>query len=88
MLSDVNRVKEAQYFRSHEFSKKKIIRTVIPTHDNCFLFTAPYIKQCREDDPRLVDCIMKAIDHLRPYLRSGKCFCFFKMFNPEFEFWN
>ncbi|KAK7601690.1 hypothetical protein V9T40_009131 [Parthenolecanium corni] len=35
------------------------------------LFTAPYIKQCREDDPDLAGCIMKAIDHLRPYLRDG-----------------
>lgn len=36
------------------------------------LFTAPYIKQCREDDPDLAGCIMKAIDHLRPYLRDGE----------------
>ncbi|XP_065203827.1 uncharacterized protein Jhbp1 [Planococcus citri] len=31
----------------------------------------PYVKQCREDDPLLADCIIKAIDHLRPYLKTG-----------------
>lgn len=38
----------------------------------CPSVSAPYIKQCREDDPLLADCIIKAIDHLRPYLKNGK----------------
>lgn len=44
---------------------------VLVTKNSRFL-TAPYIKQCREDDPLLTDCIVKAIDHLRPYLKSGE----------------
>ncbi|XP_017145332.2 uncharacterized protein LOC108157678 [Drosophila miranda] len=30
-----------------------------------------YIKQCHRDDPKLVDCFMGAIEHLKPYLASG-----------------
>ncbi|XP_062125032.1 uncharacterized protein LOC133838086 [Drosophila sulfurigaster albostrigata] len=30
-----------------------------------------YIKQCRRDDPQLVDCFIAALEHLRPYLASG-----------------
>ncbi|KAH8360142.1 hypothetical protein KR093_011037, partial [Drosophila rubida] len=33
--------------------------------------TAAYIKQCRQDDPKLVDCFIAALEHLRPYLASG-----------------
>lgn len=32
---------------------------------------APYIKQCREDDPQLNECLIGAIHHLRPYLGTG-----------------
>lgn len=33
--------------------------------------TAAYIKQCRRDDPKLVDCFIGAIEHLKPYLANG-----------------
>ncbi|KAG5880988.1 hypothetical protein JTB14_017998 [Gonioctena quinquepunctata] len=31
----------------------------------------PYIKQCYEGDPQLIDCFKDAIQHLRPYLKKG-----------------
>ncbi|CAH0393933.1 unnamed protein product [Bemisia tabaci] len=31
----------------------------------------PYIKQCREADPKLSECIIQAVNHLRPYLVRG-----------------
>jgi hypothetical protein len=31
----------------------------------------PYIKQCRSNDPELVECIKGAIMHLRPWLKTG-----------------
>lgn len=34
-------------------------------------FTAPYIKQCHRNDPKLVDCFIGAIEHLKPYLANG-----------------
>lgn len=33
--------------------------------------TAAYIKQCRRDDPKLVDCFSASLEHLKPYLASG-----------------
>ncbi|XP_034663033.1 uncharacterized protein LOC117898014 [Drosophila subobscura] len=30
-----------------------------------------YIKQCQRDDPKLVECFMSAIEHLKPYLANG-----------------
>ncbi|XP_016975334.1 uncharacterized protein LOC108041812 [Drosophila rhopaloa] len=33
--------------------------------------TPAYIKQCRRDDPKLVDCFIGAIEHLKPYLANG-----------------
>ncbi|KAH8288376.1 hypothetical protein KR054_001795 [Drosophila jambulina] len=33
--------------------------------------TPAYIKQCRRDDPKLVDCFIGAIEHLKPYLADG-----------------
>ncbi|KAH8407757.1 hypothetical protein KR222_000220 [Zaprionus bogoriensis] len=30
-----------------------------------------YIKQCARDDPKLVDCFIGALEHLRPYLANG-----------------
>lgn len=30
-----------------------------------------YIKQCKADDPELKECIIKAIEHIRPYLSTG-----------------
>lgn len=38
----------------------------------CLLyFTAPYIKQCIRDDPKLNECLAAEINHLRPYLKEG-----------------
>lgn len=31
----------------------------------------PYVKQCKEGDPHLLNCLMDAIHHLRPYLKRG-----------------
>ncbi|KAH8418523.1 hypothetical protein KR009_011310 [Drosophila setifemur] len=33
--------------------------------------TPAYIKQCRREDPKLVNCFMGAIEHLKPYLAEG-----------------
>ncbi|KAI8045169.1 uncharacterized protein LOC128264655 [Drosophila gunungcola] len=33
--------------------------------------TPAYIKQCRREDPKLVDCFIGAIEHLKPYLADG-----------------
>ncbi|XP_030562476.1 uncharacterized protein LOC115763847 [Drosophila novamexicana] len=33
--------------------------------------TPAYIKQCRRDDPKLVDCFSASLEHLKPYLASG-----------------
>ncbi|KAH8318127.1 hypothetical protein KR074_010447 [Drosophila pseudoananassae] len=33
--------------------------------------TPAYIKQCRRDDPKLVECFIGAIEHLKPYLAEG-----------------
>ncbi|XP_026476665.1 uncharacterized protein LOC113382625, partial [Ctenocephalides felis] len=30
-----------------------------------------YIKQCRESDPALLDCLKDSLHHLRPYLAAG-----------------
>lgn len=37
----------------------------------CLYLTAAYIKQCARDDPKLVDCFIGALEHLRPYLANG-----------------
>ncbi|XKL66947.1 hypothetical protein PGB90_010367 [Kerria lacca] len=42
-----------------------------PYPDVVLTIATPYIKQCKEDDPNLAECIIQAIDHLRPYLRNG-----------------
>lgn len=34
-------------------------------------FTAPYVKQCHEGDPQLIQCFIGALHHLRPYLATG-----------------
>ncbi|XP_066251113.1 protein takeout-like [Euwallacea similis] len=31
----------------------------------------PYVKQCHEEDPKVIDCLIAALHHLRPYLRTG-----------------
>ncbi|KAF6204260.1 hypothetical protein GE061_002600 [Apolygus lucorum] len=31
----------------------------------------PYVKHCKGSDPKLIDCIIKALHHLRPYLAKG-----------------
>ena len=36
------------------------------------VFPAPYVKQCQEGDPKIVECITAALHHLRPYLAKGK----------------
>lgn len=36
-----------------------------------FFFTAPYIKQCIRNDPKLHECLAAEINHLRPYLIQG-----------------
>ncbi|KAH8294886.1 hypothetical protein KR018_003858, partial [Drosophila ironensis] len=33
--------------------------------------TAAYIKQCSRNDPKLVNCFMRAIEHLKPFLADG-----------------
>ncbi|XP_068153327.1 protein takeout [Drosophila tropicalis] len=44
-----------------------IVQLFWPVHSE-----APaYIKQCRRDDPKLVDCFIGAVEHLKPYLASG-----------------
>ncbi|XP_072763885.1 protein takeout [Anoplolepis gracilipes] len=30
-----------------------------------------YVKQCSRSDPKLTNCLINALDHLRPYLRVG-----------------
>ncbi|EDV91225.1 uncharacterized protein LOC6568093 [Drosophila grimshawi] len=30
-----------------------------------------YIRQCRRNDPKILDCLSKAVEHLRPYLAKG-----------------
>lgn len=32
---------------------------------------APYVKQCYEGDPQLIQCFIGALHHLRPYLATG-----------------
>lgn len=32
---------------------------------------AEYIKQCKKDDPQLVECFKSSLHHLRPYLAAG-----------------
>ncbi|XP_050548947.1 uncharacterized protein LOC126910428 [Daktulosphaira vitifoliae] len=31
----------------------------------------PYVKQCIRNDPKLVDCIIQALNHIKPYLKQG-----------------
>ncbi|KAK4879360.1 hypothetical protein RN001_007506 [Aquatica leii] len=31
----------------------------------------PYVKQCKESDPQLLDCLIGALQHLSPYLATG-----------------
>lgn len=48
--------------------------SILPTYyaiNFAFLFSAPYIKQCREDDPKLTDCIISAINHVKPWMAKG-----------------
>jgi hypothetical protein len=35
------------------------------------IILAEYIKQCKANDPMLVNCIKDSIHHLRPWLRTG-----------------
>lgn len=35
------------------------------------MFLAPYIKQCYEGDPDIINCFIGAIHHLSPYLKAG-----------------
>ncbi|KAJ6641131.1 hypothetical protein Bhyg_06066 [Pseudolycoriella hygida] len=30
-----------------------------------------YIRQCRQSDPRLIDCLKNSLHHLKPYLAQG-----------------
>ncbi|KAL1490586.1 hypothetical protein ABEB36_013255 [Hypothenemus hampei] len=32
---------------------------------------APYVKQCYEGDPQVINCFISALHHLKPYLASG-----------------
>ncbi|GLG98428.1 Protein takeout, partial [Gryllus bimaculatus] len=32
---------------------------------------APYVKQCREDDPHLTQCFIAALHHVRPFIAKG-----------------
>lgn len=38
---------------------------------NLFIFAAPYIKQCRSNDPQVIECLKDSLHHLRPWLKSG-----------------
>jgi hypothetical protein len=40
-------------------------------HIACVLFPAPYVKQCQPGDPKMAECIIGALHHLRPYLAKG-----------------
>lgn len=31
----------------------------------------PYIRQCKENDPKLTECAVLALHHIRPYLKQG-----------------
>ncbi|KAH1013685.1 protein takeout isoform X2 [Dendroctonus ponderosae] len=31
----------------------------------------PYVKQCYEGDPKMIDCFISALHHLQPYLANG-----------------
>lgn len=31
----------------------------------------PYVKQCREDDPKMIECLIGALHHLKPFLANG-----------------
>ncbi|CAG9768277.1 unnamed protein product [Ceutorhynchus assimilis] len=31
----------------------------------------PYVKQCYEGDPKVIDCFISALHHLKPYLANG-----------------
>lgn len=31
----------------------------------------PYVKQCHEGDPKLIECLIGALHHLQPYLANG-----------------
>ncbi|XP_014245128.2 circadian clock-controlled protein-like [Cimex lectularius] len=33
--------------------------------------TPPYVKHCKGTDPKLIDCFIKALHHIRPYLAKG-----------------
>lgn len=35
------------------------------------LFAAPYIKQCKNEDPQLLECLKGSLHHLKPYLSEG-----------------
>uniref|UniRef100_A0A1A9ZUN6 Uncharacterized protein n=1 Tax=Glossina pallidipes TaxID=7398 RepID=A0A1A9ZUN6_GLOPL len=30
-----------------------------------------YVKQCRRDDPKLTECFISSLEHLKPYLAKG-----------------
>ncbi|XP_025834602.1 protein takeout-like isoform X2 [Agrilus planipennis] len=45
-----------------------IVKTVLL---KCVSLTAPYVKQCHEADPKLMECFISALHHLRPYLATG-----------------
>lgn len=58
------------------FSKKKN-SSHLYKHFSMFFFSfsnqipAPYVKQCYEGDPNLIECFISALHHLRPYLATG-----------------
>lgn len=31
----------------------------------------PYVKQCREDDPKLIECFIDSLHHVRPFIAKG-----------------
>lgn len=35
------------------------------------MFAAPYIKQCKNEDPQLLECLKGSLHHLKPYLAAG-----------------
>lgn len=38
---------------------------------NTRVHAAAYIKQCRNDDPNLLECLKASLHHLKPYLAQG-----------------
>lgn len=57
-----------------EFERMQIRMWKIVNCDNFLINIAPSFKVCPRNSPNLAKCVQDAIDHIKPYLRTGKLF--------------